>query len=100
MTVLPATTARRPGAPQADDDDVPGVCNIGPAEIARRRRAGHVATVATAILFVVLVAIDAPALVRLLVAVPAVVAASCYLEARSRFCADYGFRGVVNLGEH
>jgi hypothetical protein len=40
----------------------PGICNIGPEKIARRRLAGHIALPATIVLFVVLVAIAAPGL--------------------------------------
>jgi hypothetical protein len=78
---------------------VPGICNIGPAEIARRRRSGHVALVATAGLFIVLVGIDVQPIVRLVVAVPAAVAAACYLEVRYRFCAGLGSLGLFNFGE-
>jgi hypothetical protein len=77
----------------------PGVCNIGPAEIARRRRAGHVGLIATVGLLAGLVAVDAPPVARLLVALPAAVAASGYLQARLRFCAGFGSRGVFNFGE-
>ncbi len=77
----------------------PGVCNIGPAEIARRRRGGHVGLVATVGLFTGLALIGAPPPVRLLVALPAVAAASGYLQARYRFCAGFGSRGVYNFGE-
>ena len=76
----------------------PGVCNIGPQEIARRRRAGHVGLVATALLFVALVAIDAPPLARALVALPAIMAASGYLQAWFKFCAGFGSQGVFNFG--
>ena len=76
----------------------PGTCNIGPAEIARRRRAGHVGLGATVIVFAGLVAVDAPPLARLSVALPAVVSASGYLQARLRFCAGFGSRGVFNFG--
>ena len=55
-------------------DYQPGVCNIGPAEIARRRRAGHIGLVAALALFAVLVAIDAPNWTRLLIAIPAIMA--------------------------
>lgn len=48
----------------------PGVCNIGPAEIGRRRRAGHVGIIAAMALLAGLVAIGAPPLARLLVALP------------------------------
>jgi hypothetical protein len=77
----------------------PGVCNIGPAEIARRRRAGHVGLAATLGLLAVLVAVDAPPVARLLISLPAAVSASGYLQARLKFCAGFGSAGVFNFGE-
>jgi len=76
---------------------VPGICNIGPAEIARRRRAGHTGLIATLALLAVLVAIHAPSATRLLLFVPAAGAAIGYLQARFRFCAGFGGRGVFNF---
>jgi hypothetical protein len=76
----------------------PGVCNIGPAEIARRRRAGHVGLVATLGLLAVLVLLDIHPLARLAVIVPAMISASGYLQAHLKFCAGYGHLGVFNLG--
>jgi hypothetical protein len=76
----------------------PGVCNIGPQEIARRRRAGHVGLLATVTLFAVLAIADAPPILRLLLALPAIVGASGYLQAWFRFCAAFGARGIFNLG--
>jgi hypothetical protein len=76
----------------------PGVCNIGPAEIARRRRAGHVGLLVAVILLAILVAISAPALARLLLTVPAAGAASGYLQAALKFCAGFGSRGLFNFG--
>jgi hypothetical protein len=97
---LPSTSAAGPaGTPIADTGYRPGVCNIGPEEIGRRRRAGHVGLVASVVLLVVLLAIGAPHLVRLLVALPAAVAASGYLQAWLRFCAGFGSRGVFNFGQ-
>jgi hypothetical protein len=78
---------------------VPGQCNIGQAEIAGRRRAGHVGVVATIGLLGILIVIGAPPLARLLVALPAAVAASGYLQARLRFCAAFGARGVYNFDQ-
>jgi hypothetical protein len=78
---------------------VPGECNIGPAEITRRRRAGHVGAVITIGALAVLVAIGAPPLARLLVALPAAAAASGYLQAYLRFCAGFGSRGEYNFSE-
>jgi hypothetical protein len=77
----------------------PGVCNIGPAEIARRRRSGHIGVIAAVLLLAVLVAVDAPPLARLLVAAPAVIAASGYLQAWLKFCAGFGSVGVFNFGD-
>jgi hypothetical protein len=77
---------------------VPGVCNIGPAEIGRRRRAGHVGSAATLVLLALLLRARAPRPARLLVALPATSAASGYLQARRRFCAGFGARGVANFG--
>jgi hypothetical protein len=76
-----------------------GVCNIGPAEIARRRHAGHIGIVAALALLAVLVAIDAPNWTRLLIAIPAIGAASGYIQARLKFCAAFGSRGIFNFGE-
>ena len=49
----------------------PGVCNIGPAEIARRRMAGHVGLIATLLLLACLIVISAPPVTRLLAVLPA-----------------------------
>ena len=76
----------------------PGVCNIGPAEIARRRRSGHVGLVATVVLLLVLVVVGAPPLVRLLLILPAGVAASGYLQAAFKFCAGFASQGIFNFG--
>jgi hypothetical protein len=76
----------------------PGVCNIGPAEIARRRRAGHTGLIATIAAFIVLIVIGAPDWTRFLVAIPAVGAAAGYLQARLKFCAGFGAAGVFNFG--
>ncbi len=75
-----------------------GVCNIGPEEIEHRRRGGHVGSAASVALLSVLVATNAPRWSRLLVALPASVAASGYLQARAHFCAGFGARGLYNFG--
>ena len=77
----------------------PGVCNIGPAEIARRRQAGHVGLGVAIVALAGLVAIDAPPVTRLLIALPVAASASGYLQARFKFCAGFGSRGIYNFGE-
>jgi hypothetical protein len=94
-----AFAASAPSGSFASGDYQPGVCNIGPAEIARRRRAGHTGLIATAVLFAILLIVGAPPLARLLLILPAAVAASGYLQAYFKFCAGFGSRGVFNFGE-
>ena len=77
----------------------PGTCNIGPAETAARRRAGHIGALVTLIAFVFLIVVAAPALWRLLLFLPAATAASGYLQARLHFCANFGLRGVFNFSD-
>jgi hypothetical protein len=95
-TRLTAAATLRPGT---GAEYRPGVCNIGPAEIARRRRAGHIGTAVAVGLLLLLVLIHAPAPLRLLVFLPAAGAASGYLQAIVRFCAGFGARGAFNFGE-
>jgi hypothetical protein len=76
-----------------------GVCNIGPAEIAYRRRWGHLALIVTVVLFVALVAVGAPHWTRLALALPAAGSAVGYLQAYLRFCAAFATMGVFNFGE-
>jgi hypothetical protein len=98
MTHLASSAEPAPESP-VDARYEPGVCNIGPAEIARRRRVGHVGVIASILLLAALLAIDAPPLARMVVAVPAMAAAAGYLQAWLRFCAAFGGRGVRNFGQ-
>ena len=79
-------------------DYAPGVCNIGPAEIARRRMAGHVGLAVGVVAFVAMVAIGAPHWTRMVIFLPAAGSASGYLQAWLHFCAGFGSRGVFNFG--
>ena len=98
MTIATFSATSGTTRPATDSGYRPGVCNIGPQEQARRRRAGHVGLAASVILLVVLVAIGAPPITRLLIALPAAGAASGYLQAWLKFCAAYGRLGVYNFG--
>jgi hypothetical protein len=76
----------------------PGVCNIGPHEIARRRRGGYALFAVTIVLGLVLVALGAPPVARALVALPLAAGFATWLQARRRFCAGFAFAGIRNLG--
>ena len=76
----------------------PGVCNIGPEEVARRRRAGHVGLIASVGLFLLLLAVAAPHWARLGLVLTVAASASGYLQAWLHFCAGFGSSGVYNFG--
>ncbi|MEI8334220.1 MAG: hypothetical protein WCH74_10265 [Chloroflexota bacterium] len=76
----------------------PGACNIGAAEIRRRRKVGVAMLVVTVVLAVALVAVGAPTWARLLVFFPAAGAAIGLLQARFRFCVAFALAGVRNFG--
>jgi hypothetical protein len=85
------------------DDEImgeyqPGTCNIGSAEIARRKRTGFIGVGATAILGLALVLFHLPAVWRLSLFVPAFFAATGFLQGFMHFCAGFGMRGVFNFG--
>ena len=80
------------------DDYVPGVCNIGPAETARRRRIGEAGAAATVGVAALLALTRAGRPWRLLLAFPATASAAGFLQAAHRFCAAFGWRGVFNFG--
>jgi len=96
-----ATAARTPQiSVQHDDGEYrPGVCNIGPAEIAKRRRSGHVGLILTIGLYALLVALGVPHWMRFVVALPAAVAASGYLQAYLKFCVGFATLHVFNFGD-
>ena len=75
-----------------------GVCNIGPAEIRRRRMAGIAGVAAAILLGGLLLLLDVAPAWRLLVALPLASGLSGFLQARWHFCANYGWRGLRNLG--
>lgn len=86
---------------QGTSDYRPGVCNIGPKEIARRRRSGLVGVSIAVGLAVALVAIDAPTWSRWLVLVPLWGGFVSLEQVRRRFCVGFAMAGLrsANPGE-
>ena len=98
VSLAAMSTPNTPMQPALPAEYQAGVCNIGPEEIARRRRAGHVGLIITVAVFVGLVVAGLPPIVRLVLFLPAAAAASGYLQAYLKFCAGFGSLGVYNFG--
>lgn len=76
---------------------VPGVCNIGQAEITQRNHVGMAGVVMTVLLWAGLAYLEAPGWLRFTVAIPATIGAMGYIQAYLHFCAAFGLQGVFNL---
>ncbi len=76
----------------------PGACNIGPAELERRRRSAIALTGITALVAVALVAAGVPPILRLAVAPFAASAVVSWQQVIRRFCVAFGALGVRNFG--
>jgi hypothetical protein len=77
----------------------PGVCNIGRAEIAQRRAFGVGVVLVAVVILVVLLAIGAPPLARVLV-LPFLWAGLVSLEqARRRFCVAFAYVGIRSMDD-
>ena len=82
-----------------NDRYIPGVCNIGPAEIRMRRTSGYIGLSITIVLFVLFYTVPISAPWRLIISIPAVLAASGFLQAQLHFCARFGMSGLFNFGD-
>ena len=89
MTASRSRSNARPVAPR---------CNIGPEEIARRRRMTIALIVVTAIVAAYLVVFVDPGAARLLVWPFASAASVTGLQVVHRFCVRFGATGVENFG--
>jgi len=78
---------------------IPGVCNIGPAEIKRRKQAGWMGFIATILLWAAFIWFDVPSAWRLLLFLPAMMSATGFLQAYMHFCVYFGFASLFNFGD-
>ena len=76
----------------------PGACNIGPAEIATRRRGGLMGIALAVGLAALLVWLDAPAWARLMVFLPLAGGFISLEQARRHFCVGFAMAGLRNFG--
>ncbi|MFD4958875.1 hypothetical protein [Microbacterium sp. NPDC058389] len=77
----------------------PGVCNIGPVEIRKRRMSGWLGLAIAVVFLAVAFALGWAAPWRLLVALPVFLSAQGFLQAAFHFCVGFASRGLYNFGE-
>jgi hypothetical protein len=76
---------------------IPGVCNIGQAEICSRRRSGWIGLAVTVVFIAVVVGFGVPWPWRLFVLLPAALGATGFLQSALHFCVKFGTQGLFNV---
>lgn len=77
---------------------IPGVCNIGPAEIAMRKRLGWYGLIAAFVVWALFRFFGIPSLWCLVIFIPIFFSANGFLQGYMHFCAGFGMRGLFNFG--
>jgi len=76
---------------------ISGACNIGPAEIKRRKQGAYLGGALYLIVAIFLIASDASRTTRLWAFLPATLFAVGYIQSKRKFCVAYGFLGIFNF---
>lgn len=76
----------------------PGVCNIGGAEVARRKQVSLLGGILYLVSAVALVSLELSQTMRALVFIPALIFAIGYIQSRKKFCLAFGLMGTFNFG--
>ena len=76
---------------------ISGTCNIGHAEIKRRKQGAYLGGALYLIVAIFLVASDASRTTRLWAFLPATLFAVGYIQSKRKFCVAYGFLGIFNF---
>ena len=79
---------------------VPGVCNIGPAEIKKRRALGWGAGALTLVLIPLFHWLGVSPATRLVIFLPAMAAANGFLQAQLHFCVGFGFAALFRVDDN
>ena len=82
-----------------NDAYIPGICNINHQEIKRRRNAGYFGLVLFVAVALPLVLVEINHWARLIVFVPAFIAAIGLMQAQQKFCVSYAASGLQNANE-
>ena len=84
---------------EAQNKYIPGVCNIGPAEIKKRKQAGWIGLILTVALWAIFIWFDIPSIWRLTLFFPAMMSVTGFLQAYMHFCVYFGFANLFNFGD-
>lgn len=76
---------------------VPGVCNIGPAEINKRKQMGWIGLVITVVILVLLIWLDTASIWKLILFFPAMISTVGFFQAYMHFCAHFGLSSIYNF---
>jgi hypothetical protein len=77
---------------------IPGTCNIGRHEIAKRNRLAIAGLVLFVMYAMIIYFLSLEREWRLLIFIPAFITAYGFLQARMQFCAALGFKGLSRMG--
>ena len=77
---------------------IPGVCNIGPAEIRARKLVGWCGLLVTVALWGLFAWQGVPAAWKWILFIPAFSSAIGFLQGFMHFCAAFGLKGLFNFG--
>jgi hypothetical protein len=78
---------------------IPGTCNIGKGEVRRRQLVALLGLFFSISTLLTFNTVDAPAVVRLGIFFPLMVASVGFVQSRSKFCFAYGLAGTFNVGK-
>jgi hypothetical protein len=75
-----------------------GVCNIGPSEIAQRKKVAMAGFISAAIFGVLVSLSGSHSPVRFAIFLPLLIGSIGLIQARKKFCLAFGLLGVYNFG--
>jgi hypothetical protein len=76
---------------------ISGACNIGPAEIKRRKQGAVIGGIAFLLTALLLISTNTSTSARLIAFLPALLFTVGLIQSRRKFCVAYGFLGVFSL---
>ncbi|MEI6120467.1 MAG: hypothetical protein WCQ06_05090 [Actinomycetes bacterium] len=82
-----------------ENNYIPGTCNIGPAEIRRRRIVMWLGCILSVVTIASFQQSHASRIDRISIALPAFVFAIGFVQSRKKFCLAFGFMGAFNFGK-